>query len=293
VTDQDPLAAIPELAPAASTDSAQELAELWRNIIPWDDLNAKGPPDRYLKLGQEILPTLAILAAQGEDAPHLLKVDAASRLLTSAVPNPIQRLTDPITAGDQALNVDDPSPFPGGSHIFITSASGGGASGPYLVYEVTGNQLYLGREIIVPYVPGDLVVGYPSYVAVGEAAQDRAADIMTVVVPAVGAGGQIVFPATPFHVWSLAYLDATLRQNGAAIGQAAVTVWDGPAGTGNRLWTGALIVAATQNSMDRVSKDRLPIKAAPGNALTVDVPAAGATCQLWLSAGAWVGNALR
>lgn len=56
-------------------------------MLPWDDLNAKSPPERYLELIKDVLPTLAVLVAQGPTRARLLSADASGSLVTVPSPN--------------------------------------------------------------------------------------------------------------------------------------------------------------------------------------------------------------
>lgn len=78
--------AIPDAAPAAPAETGSDLAQIWSNLWPWDELNAKGPPERWLRLGTEILPVLAALVAQDQGKkPHLLRTDPAGRLVVTSI----------------------------------------------------------------------------------------------------------------------------------------------------------------------------------------------------------------
>lgn len=60
-----------------------------RDIIPQADLRLQGGWERWLKLGTDISPQLAILAAQGPLSPKLVTCDDEGRLNLAGVSNPI------------------------------------------------------------------------------------------------------------------------------------------------------------------------------------------------------------
>lgn len=88
---------LPILSPPPSLGLAGRnpvLAELWRTLFPWEQLEAKNPPDRRLELGQDILPTLAVMVAAGGGVPALLMTDDHGRLQVSDAPYDWSNLVD-------------------------------------------------------------------------------------------------------------------------------------------------------------------------------------------------------
>jgi hypothetical protein len=211
VSDNPP---IPEVAPAAPAEGGSVLAELWKNIFPWDDLNAKGPPERWLKLGLEILPALAVLAAQGADAPHLLQVDALGRLAATGTPNIAGKLLQPVAAGAKAVVVDQPELFPPGS--FITFSPGPqnfifSVEGWHLITNVNGNTISLAEGPTNSWGPGDIALGGPGMVIVGPPPGYLAATSLAQGRATVGAGAtRNLVIATASGVYRLHSVDFTI-----------------------------------------------------------------------------------
>jgi hypothetical protein len=84
-----------------------------RDIVPQADLRLQGGWERWLKLGTDIAPTLAILAAQGPIAPRLIACDDAGQLILSG------NIVSPLPLGvphNLADNVSIPAGTP--SNIF-------------------------------------------------------------------------------------------------------------------------------------------------------------------------------
>lgn len=95
-----------------------ELAQLWRQLLPLDDMQAKSPVMRYLTLGKDILPTLAVLSAVAPDSPRLLKTDIASRLLVSTNFTTAVKATTGSAINQNVVTVPDSSIFPPGSYLY-------------------------------------------------------------------------------------------------------------------------------------------------------------------------------
>jgi len=55
-------------------------AELWTNVIPWDDLKAKSQLSRNLQIPTDILPTLAILSGLSENGAKLVSLTGAGAI---------------------------------------------------------------------------------------------------------------------------------------------------------------------------------------------------------------------
>lgn len=102
-----------------------QLAQLWNNIFPWADLNAKSPPERYLTLGKDVLPSLAVLATGiGASGPRLLSTDSLGRLSTLANPSGVDIVRADLAQNQNALQVGDQTLFPIGSMILVASPNG-------------------------------------------------------------------------------------------------------------------------------------------------------------------------
>lgn len=277
---------------ASSSDGAPDsaLAELWRNLWPWDDLNAKLPPERWLTLGRDILPALAALTAQGPDRPRLLITDAVSRLQVATGLNAIQRLTSSLAAGDNVLPVDSTVPFAVGAYVLLAQAPGNApvtTTGPYRILNIGTAAMSIVGQVPVPYSTGDFVVALPMFTAIGDGFIDRPVDQALQQIGGAGAATSLTFPAIPNMCWTLAYLDASLRQTGAVAVVTTVQVWDGPASTGTLLYSGQLAAVPTAGAGDHLPGQKRSLRSTRGNALTITGTGPGATGTTVLAAGAW------
>lgn len=167
------LGAIPETAPSPQIEVGGSLAQVWRNIFPWSDLNAKLPPERYLSLGQEILPSLAVLAAQGPDQPRLLQTDLLARLVTVGSLNAVDKATAQKIIGSAVIQVNNPNLFAPGSFIAVQPAAGGATLANSQFYQVLGPTANPGELSIAPALTaqvnaGDFIVSVPAVWIAGQ-----------------------------------------------------------------------------------------------------------------------------
>lgn len=111
---------------AAQTPAAPDstLAELWQRIMPWEDLQAKSPPERYLQLGRDVLAAVAALSALGPDRPRLLRTDGLSRLLTATAVNPELPVTGPAAVNATLIPTSAQYIAPPGTSLLLTNAAG-------------------------------------------------------------------------------------------------------------------------------------------------------------------------
>lgn len=77
--------------------------EFWTKLFPWEDLQAKGIPERRLKLGQEVLGSLSIMVGNDAVGPHLIQTDAMGNLLYAPIPN--QRIAQNVIASPGDVNI--------------------------------------------------------------------------------------------------------------------------------------------------------------------------------------------
>ncbi len=82
-------------APSETAPTATPLATFWRNLFPWEQLNAKNLPDHWLELGTEIVPVMAVMVASGGPLPALLSTDDHGRLQVSDAPYDWSNFSDP------------------------------------------------------------------------------------------------------------------------------------------------------------------------------------------------------
>lgn len=285
----DPLAGVPDVAPGPPSDPTQSIAEIWTNIFPWGDLNAKGVPERNLKLGPEILPVLAGIFIQSGSGPRMVQGDASGHLVASSVTPLTDRLTLPAAAGQPIIKITTPSLFPPGSWIMLAPAPGTGtnaANGPFQVGSWQADGLTLTQVLPIAYQSGDFIFAVPSFQPVGFDAIDRPVDVQKFVAGAAGAAASVVLPGVANRIVILAYLECETIQTGANAGGVAFRVWDGVSG-GTQIWQQDTLLGTATNTVDRIPPIRRPMRSSPGNALTIDttVPAAGQAVRI--SAGGW------
>ena len=87
--------------------------------IPYADLNALNQPGDLPQISPALLSTLAILVAQGNLSPKLLKVDDAGSLRVASRLNTITRLTAPLPALATVAQVLDTSGLFPGDHVAL------------------------------------------------------------------------------------------------------------------------------------------------------------------------------
>jgi hypothetical protein len=239
---------------------------------------------------------IATLVASGGAVPALLQVDALQRLLTTANPNATQRITKPVTAGDNVINVDNALPFPGGSFVYLTSGptglGGSNTAGPYQVLSSGTLAFTIVGQMNIPFVPGDLVVSVPAYAHVGDTPIDRPVDQSAFSHPAFGAQGLLALGGLPNLQTRLGYLKATLVSTTAAAQRVQVRVFDGTS-AGTQIFDDYLATQAAIGSIDRLQLPRLPIVASLGNQMTIDTVGNAAGGAVSLSAGVWTEPKLR
>lgn len=98
--------------------------EFWRNLMPWDDLNAKSPPERWLQFQKDVLPVLAVLVGGRTPAgSRLLAADAAGRLATSGTPYFSDRVLAIGAVLGTQLYVADASLYSVGMQVFYPNQS--------------------------------------------------------------------------------------------------------------------------------------------------------------------------
>lgn len=147
----------------ATTDTGS-LAELQRNIWPWDDLNAKSQVARWLDLGREVIPTLASLVASGGARPRLLQADAQGRLATAASPYVIDRFADSANTASSTITPANPSLYAPGMFLMLISNAGGftfGGAQVVQVQDVGPTTIDVAPNPLSSYVPGDWIVTIP------------------------------------------------------------------------------------------------------------------------------------
>ena len=174
--------AIPDAPPAPAPEAGAELAEIWRNIWPWDDLNAKGPPERFLKLGLDMLASLAAIVAQGPIGPKLVRARADGSLATGAQINLQAGIGAPSAIGANTITVIDPSVLSPACPVLLQVATGvnAGKTEQQIVQSIAGNVVTLAPgNLLHAYNPGDTCVAMPTIDVFGQ----------PIAVVAAGGGG--------------------------------------------------------------------------------------------------------
>ena len=123
-------------AAAESNGSASDLGtQFWRAILPWDDLLAKSPPERWLQLQRDILPVLAVLVAgKSPTTARLLSADATGRLLSASLGYFTDVTVDVATGLTSQLLVADGTIHTVGEWVTVPAVVGNGLA----VGQVTG-----------------------------------------------------------------------------------------------------------------------------------------------------------
>jgi hypothetical protein len=86
------------------------LGRIRRNIVPQRDIDLQDSWQRFLTLGDDIAPVLAVLAAQSPTEPKMLTCDEAGRLLfAGALVSPLPIGTFGNLWDDQFVNENTPS----------------------------------------------------------------------------------------------------------------------------------------------------------------------------------------
>lgn len=234
---------VPEQAPSAPAEAGSPLAQLWRNIWPWDDLNAKGPPERWLSLGTEILPALAVLAAQGPDKPRLLQTDLLARLLTVGSLNAVDKAAAAAAAGQNVITVNNPNLFAPGSWVAIVPAAGAATLTNSQFYQVLGPGNVAGTLTIAPNLatavnPGDYIVSVPAVWIAGQSLNVQVGNSVNIgtLPPITIAAAQSVNIGGSVAVGSLPPITIAAAQNVGITGTVNVSITSGSvtiAGTPN------------------------------------------------------------
>lgn len=233
------LSSVPETAPVTIAEPGTPLAQLWRNIFPWSDLNAQSPPERWLTLGAEILPSLAVLAAQGPDQPHLLQTDALARLLTVGTQNAVDKVAQQSAAGAASIVVNNRNLFAPGSFIAIVPAAGGATLANSQFYQVVGQGPDVGKLLIAPNLnaqanPGDWVVGVPAVWIAGQSLNVQVGNSIAVnALPAITiAAAQTVNIGNSVSVGNVVSMNIAAQSVTVAVNQPATSLGTVTAGLG-------------------------------------------------------------
>lgn len=133
-----------------------------RQIIPYDDLQALNTPGALNSLSNDVVTTLAILAAQGPKAPRLLSCDDQGRARVQAANASITQLTAPLAALATTATVKDSSAFYVGQAVTLAANDGtGNTCSPVFIKRIPdGNTIqFLATCSSFGFNIGDFVVG--------------------------------------------------------------------------------------------------------------------------------------
>lgn len=93
-------------------------------VLPYADMQALNQPPDLNQFSNDLVSTLAVLAAQGPVNPVLLGADATGRLRTSTAPASLTTLTAPLAGGAITATVQDSSDFYPGQVVSLVSKDG-------------------------------------------------------------------------------------------------------------------------------------------------------------------------
>lgn len=116
--------------------------EFWRQLWPWDDLNAKSPPARWQQLQRDVMPVLAALSVvRSPTGPRLLAADAVGALRASAITAFADQTVQAQSAGDTEVRVADGTFYTPGMYLLFMNFGDGPGEGGDFVCALTGSPL--------------------------------------------------------------------------------------------------------------------------------------------------------
>lgn len=262
--------------PAVGPDpiASGKLAEVWQNIIPYSDLNAKGIPERFLALGQEIVPTLAVLAASGNKNPRLLNADAVGRLIATANPLVADTLQSAVGPGDFDFQANSTGNYAPGMLVMLISSTGAGTR--WEVRRViavqpgnVGAAVFVDVRFRQAYAPGDAILILADPLHDGFLPVERPYDWEVDSDPGTGNQALNTIAGITGLVVLVDAVDATLWGGAGATGGATrVKVIDDPASQATVKWSAICSITGV-NSVDRVSRNGLNIRGTVGKAMEI------------------------
>lgn len=261
MSDQIPTTPIP---PSIGPSITSRLATLWRSIIPWEQLQAKEPPQRYLEVGSDIIPTLAVLTALGPDGPHLVNVDQRGNLLNTLSFTTVAISQD--LAGTSTIHVPDSNAFTPG-HFFVHIAQTGDINKYRVRTIVDKNTVQIFSTLNLTVNTGDpissvqfgIVDNRPTLP--GNFAQSA---------PAVGNQASLNLPGRVGQSIVIHYLIANMQNQSAAGAQTRdVLVYDGTVATGTVILDDQLTTNATSGDKDRLTLPNALLVSQSGNEMNV------------------------
>ncbi len=278
-------------APSDTASTATPLATLWRNVIPWDDLNAKELPDHWLGLGTDILPVLAIQATgAGVSGPRLLQSDAAGRLLASAAPYGFDVFLAAAGVGDTEFTPSDINLFVPGMSIMLINplltppniepvrvqAIDNTVSPPKVVPELPLGQAYsAGMPIMI--LPATAISGYmPPHRPMTSFARSD---------PGNGVLADLIIPRVAGQIIVIDNLDVAVEASGAGqVFAVRARVWQDDAKTTLK-WAQQMGVAQASYPVDRIEKQDWGLRCGRGTGARIDFDNTNPTVQLTINVG--------
>lgn len=215
----DPLEGIPDTAPPAPVEGGGSLGEIWSNLFPWEDLNAKGMVERYLKLGPDILPVLAAMVAKGPAGPKMVASDKRGFFGAQLDANPQTIVSVMAPQFTAAITVEDPQFFRIGSLIEINDTVHPERHQPYTVTDVKGNVLSLWGALSFDIQVGAVVRLVPRVSLAGNPPPWMAPNQPGRTIPGAGPfTAVLIAPANGFQVYLFGgILTVTVAAAGAIV----------------------------------------------------------------------------
>lgn len=253
------------------------LAELWRNLLPLDDLQAKSPPERRLTLGRDILPTLAMLSAMGPDGPHLVNTDVIGNVVADSPGYLIDQLTAPVNAGDHAIQVTNGRQFAPGMAVAIGSQQTTADRNPAFqtwVNTVQGNTVNLQNGS-----PAAFGVGQPVVITTFQAIRYGYNDPLPWTwKDGLNSNDQaqclIVHAALPGLRYKVDTIIASMIGFGALADGREVQIYDGTVAAGAVFRVAQMSITATVGDKDHFQASRMGWIGSPNTQLTIQFSAA-------------------
>lgn len=280
--------------PSNAPSDVQPSTELWNQIFPWDDLQAKSPPTHHLKFGSDVLPTISVLAAGGGVNQKLLKTDGNSRLLTAASPTISDAFLNAAVAGTTNIAPRDITLYQPGQYVLLAKnvATGPNSELKLIDQVIPGSSppvLVLDRALGVGYAAGDPIVIVPPVAIVGHRPPKRPYDFETFSDPGGNVQATITIVGTANRIIVLDEMEWTLWQNAAGAGAARANVWDGAVGSGTVLWR-TIMSTDAQNQVDHLYRTDLNLRGTAGNDMNIQFDAAVTADTEVIQVAGWFEN---
>lgn len=147
-----------------------------RNIIPWDDMQAVNPADRWSQISPDLLSTLAIGVNQGSDKANLAIGNSRGAQYNASALNFTTQVSGDSNAGTNTVTVIDGNfaKMAMAIWIFPSPTNPHGIHGPYFVFPTANPHVFtLNQQLVVDVRIGDLVAAVPltAFVSVGNHVQ--------------------------------------------------------------------------------------------------------------------------